>query len=188
MTQAISPISPDLLQENMPTSPEALMGQLKALGIAFTLYEHEAVFTVEQANRIDDLIPGTHTRNLFLKDKKGAMFLVTLRHDTKVDLNKLNVLLGAGRFSFGSPERLWQYLGVRPGSVTPFSIINDKAHEVVTVLEKGMMEQDIVNYHPLLNTMTIGLSPEGLLNFLKSVGVEPRIIDLSAAAPDPSLD
>lgn len=168
----------------MPTSPQALMDRLNALDIPFTLYEHEAVFTVEQANKIDAMIPGTHTRNLFLRDKKGAMFLVTLRHDTRVDLNKLNVLLGAGRFSFGSPERLWQYLGVRPGSVTPFSIINDKKHEIVMVLEKGMMEQEIVNYHPLVNTMTVGLSPNKLLEFLRAIDVEPRIIDLSAVAPD----
>lgn len=188
MTQAISPVSGDLPQENMPTSPQALMDHLTSLGIAFTLYEHEAVFTVEQANKIDAMIPGTHTRNLFLKDKKGAMFLVTLRHDTRVDLNKLNVLLGAGRFSFGSPERLWQYLGVRPGSVTPFSIINDKNHDVVTVLEKGMMEQEIVNYHPLLNTMTVSLTPAGLMEFLKSIQVEPRILDLSSACPDEDAD
>lgn len=168
----------------MPTSPQDLMDRLASINVPFVLHEHEAVFTVEESNRIDAQIPGTHTRNLFLKDKKDRMFLVTLRHDTLVDLNKLRVLLGAGRFSFGSPERLWTYLGVRPGSVTPFSIINDKDHKVTLVLEEGMMQQEIVNFHPLLNTMTVGLSPNKFLEFLRAIEVVPVIIDLSAISPD----
>lgn len=168
----------------MPTSPEALMERLTALGIPFTLYEHAAVFTVEESKKIDGLIPGCHTRNMFLKDKKGGMALVTLRHDTKVDLNKLAALIGLGRVSFGSPERLWDHLGVRPGSVTPFAIVNDVGHEVTLVLEEGMMREEIVNYHPLINTMTIGLTPDKLLEFLTKINVVPRIIDLSSAAPD----
>lgn len=169
---------------DLPTSPAALMERLAALDIPFTLYEHKAVFTVEESQEIDGLIPGCHTRNLFIRDKKGTMFLVTLRHDTRVDLNKLSTLLGCGRVSFGSPDRLWTYLGVRPGSVTPFAIVNDVGRDVTLVLEEGMMQEDIVNYHPLVNTMTIGLTPDKLLEFFSKINVVPRIIDLSAAAPD----
>lgn len=176
--------SVNLSSEDMPTSPEALIKALTEYEIGMSVHHHPAVFTVEESQKIDAQIPGVHTRNLFLKDKKGAMFLVTLRHDTRVDLNKLNTLLGAGRFSFGSPERLWTYLGVRPGSVTPFAIINDKNHDVTLVLEEGMMQQKLVNYHPLINTMTLGITPDGLLKFLEKISVIPRIVDLSAAAPD----
>lgn len=114
----------------------SLLDRLKASGIEFAHYRHDPVFTVEAANDVSDHIPGLHTRNLFLRDKKGRMFLVTLQHDTPVDLKKLSDLLGAGRFSFGSPERLWKFLGVRPGSVTPLSILNDAGKEVQLILEK----------------------------------------------------
>ncbi len=142
------------------------------------------MFTVAESEKIDAQIPGCHTRNMFLKDKKGAMFLVTLQHDTRIDLKKLSDVLGSGRFSFGSPERLWDNLGVRPGSVTPLSIVNDKAHQVTLVLEAAMMAWDIINFHPLVNTMTVGMTPDNLLTYLRSIGVTPRVIDLSAATPD----
>ena len=171
--------------DELPTSPESLIESLTALGIPHAVHEHAAVFTVAESKHIDAGIPGCHTRNMFLKDKKGAMFLVTLRHDTMVDLKKLSDILGSGRFSFGSPERLWENLGVRPGSVTPFAIVNDKAHQVTLVLEEGMMNEEIVNYHPLINTMTVGLTPEHLLQYMQSIGVTPRIVDLSAAQPEP---
>ena len=183
MTSQLSP-SDINFSTDMPTSPQALMERLEGLGIPFTLYEHPAVFTVEESQKIDGLIPGCHTRNMFLKDKKGNMALVTLRHDTRVDLNKLAPLIGLGRVSFGSPERLWTHLGVRPGSVTPFAIVNDVGREVTLVLEEGVMREKIVNYHPLINTMTIGLTPDKLLEFFTKINVVPRIIDLSAAAPD----
>lgn len=161
-----------------------LLNYLGEISIDYRLYHHEAVFSVAEADKIDAAIPGTHTRNLFLKDKRGEMFLVTLRSDTKIDLKKLAALLDADRFSFGSPERLQKYLGVTPGSVTPLSIINDKSHEVTLILEEEMMRQEMLNFHPLINTMTVGMTAEALLKFLASSGTEPRIIDLSAAAPD----
>lgn len=167
----------------LPTSPDELIARMTACGVVLTVHHHPAVFTVAESQKIDAQIPGAHTRNMFLKDKKGAMFLVTLRHDTPVDLKKLSDVLGAGRFSFGSPERLWDNLGVRPGSVTPLAIVNDTAHAVTLVLEAGMMAEDIVNFHPLVNTMTVGMTPDGLLKFLDSIGVQPRVVDLGAAAP-----
>ncbi len=169
---------------DLPTSPETLIENLKTLGLPHTVHEHDAVYTVAESKQIDAAIPGCHTRNMFLKDKKGAMFLITLRHDTLIDLKKLSDVLGSGRFSFGSPERLWENLGVRPGSVTPFAIVNDKNHVVTLVLEEAMMGEEIVNYHPLINTMTVGLTPQHLLRYLDSIGVSPRIVDLSTAQPD----
>ena len=179
----ISTVSVNFPPDDLPTSPEALIGQLEALGLPHRVHTHAAVFTVAESKEIDAGIAGAHTRNMFLKDKKGAMFLVTLRHDTLIDLKKLSDVLEAGRFSFGSPERLWENLGVRPGSVTPFAIINDTLQAVTLVLEEGMMAEETVNFHPLINTMTVGLRPDDFLKFLSAINVVPRIVDLSAAAP-----
>ncbi len=162
-------------------TPAALLGRLQALSIDFRLYEHEAVFSVSESEKLDAGMPGVHTRNLFVRDKRENMFLVTLKSDTKIDLSKLAALIGAGRLSFGSPDRLMKYLGVTPGSVTPFAIMNDRGHKVTLVLDRDMMGADLVNYHPLINTMTVGLAPSGLLKFLETVNVTPQIIDLSPA-------
>lgn len=183
MAATLSPAPVNHSETDLPTPPEALLARLETLGLPHRVHHHPAVFTVAESQAIDAQIPGAHTRNMFLKDKKGAMFLVTLRHDTPIDLKKLSDVLGAGRFSFGSPERLWDNLGVRPGSVTPFAIINDKTHAITLILEQGMMDEEIVNFHPLVNTMTVGLAPRDVLTFLTAIGVTPRIVDLSAAAP-----
>ena len=176
------------MQTSPPFYAQNLLDYLTNLHISYQLYHHEAVFTVEEAHKIDREIPGTHTRNMFLRDKKERMFLVTLRHDTLIDLKKLSDLLGCGRFSFGSPERLWTYLGVKPGSVTPLSILNDTNHEVQLILEKGMMEADLVNFHPLDNSMTVGMHPSELMTILEKQGITPQIIDLSPAAPEAAPD
>lgn len=172
----------------MQTSPlfyaQNLLDYLKNLHISYQLYHHEPIFTVEESHKVDRDIAGTHTRNLFLRDKKENMFLVTLRYDTLIDLKKLSDLLGSGRFSFGSPERLWTYLGVKPGSVTPLAILNDTNKQVQLILEKGMMETEIVNFHPLDNSMTIGMTPSELMTILEKQGITPQIMDLSPAAPD----
>jgi Ala-tRNA(Pro) deacylase len=168
----------------MPTSPAQLLQRLDSLGISYRFYEHEAVFTVAQSQRVDRDIPGVHCRNLFLRDKKKAMFLVVAAHETAIDLKKLAPLIGGDRLSFGSPERLWEHLGVRPGSVCPYAIINDTAQAVTVILDAHMMAGEIVNYHPLINTMTIGVMPDDLIKFIRSCGHEPRIVDLTPAAPD----
>jgi Ala-tRNA(Pro) deacylase len=168
----------------LPTSPDQLMARLTELGIEFQLHRHKAVFTVAEAETVEHDIPGTHCRNLFLRDKKKNNFLVVLRNETEVDIKKLQPLIGADKISFGSSERLFEYLGVRPGSVCPYAIINDKNMDVKIVLEKGMMEVSRVNYHPLINTMTIGTTPANLQRFIESTGHTPYIVDLSAAAPD----
>jgi Ala-tRNA(Pro) deacylase len=168
---------------DLPTSPYDLMKLLDQNSIKFTFYHHKPVFTVADSSEVDSQISGTHTRNLFLKDKKDKMFLVTLRHDTPLDLKKLEKIIGSGRLSFGSPERLWTYLGVRPGSVTPFAIINDKDHAVTPIWEAGMMAHDIVNFHPLLNSMTIGLTPNDLRQFATLINRDVQVLDLDAARP-----
>lgn len=178
----LNPVSTD--DAPPPTRPETLLQRLDDLGIAYTLYRHPAVFTVAESTGLERDIDGIHCRNLFLRDKKGTMFLVSAANETKIDLKKLSDLLGAGRFSFGSPERLWQYLGVRPGSVCPYAVINDVAGQVTLVLDAAMMRGEKVNFHPLVNTMTIGVAPADLVKFAESTGHAPRIVDLTNAVPD----
>lgn len=171
--------------EQMPTSPDALMAYLRGLGIAFTFQSHKPVFTVAESKEIDDRIPGTHCRNLFLRDKKKNNFLVVLQNATEVDIKKLPALIGSQQnLSFGSAERLWEYLGVRPGSVCPYAIINDKDHQVKICLDQSMMGDETLNFHPLLNSMTIGVKPADLIRFIESCGAKPHIVDFSAAKPD----
>lgn len=164
--------------ENLPTKPSQLLAILDDLGIAYKVYDHEPAFTVAQSAHLKDHIPGTHCRNLFLRDKKGVMFLVVAANDTEVDLKALPERLGCGRLSFGSADRLWQYLGIYPGAVCPFTVINDRDHAVRVVLDAFMMDQDLVCYHPLDNAQTISLTPSGLLKFLQSTGHEPLILAL----------
>ena len=164
--------------DTLPTQPQDLLDLLQSIDIEYELHEHEAVFTVEESSKINAEIPGTHCRNLYLRDKKKKNFLVVAANETDVDLKTLQDKLESGRFSFGSADRLWQYLGIRPGSVCPFTVINDKDHAVQIVLDGFMMKQERVNYHPLDNRMTIGISPDDLLKFLKHTGHEPIILDL----------
>ncbi len=164
----------------LPTTPQALFKILQVLDISYKFYEHRAVFTVAESSAIDAEIPGIHCRNLFLRDKKKNNFLVVAAHETKIDLKGLSDDLGCGRLSFGSKARLWEYLGIRPGSVCPFTVINDIENKVQIVLDAAVMRGDIINCHPLDNTMTIGLSSKDLLKFLSYTGHEPIILDFSA--------
>lgn len=160
------------------------MANLDSLGIEYALHHHAAVFTVAESTGLERNLPGIHCRNLFLRDKKEAMFLISAANETAIDLKKLSELLGCGRLSFGSPERLWKHLGVRPGSVCPYAIINDKQGLVTQILDAHMMQGDLVNFHPLINTMTITVRPDDLVKFIRSTGHEARIVDLSSVAPD----
>lgn len=171
------------LQTDLPTSPDALLARLSALGLAFTLHHHAPVFTVAEGEEIQKTIPGMHCRNLFLKDRREAMALVMLANETQLDLKKLPPLIGLERISFGSPERLWRYLGIRPGSVCPFCLINDTENAVKAVVDHRLMTADLVNFHPLDNRMTVGMRPDDLIRFLESVQHLPHIVDLTEAAP-----
>ena len=165
-----------------PVSPDELFAYLDSLGIAHQTVRHPPVFTVEEARALRGQVPGGHTKNLFLRDKKGALFLVVAPEDAAIELKSLHRLLGAsGRFSFGSAELMRETLGVEPGSVTPFAVINDKAGRVTVILDAAMMAHDLLNFHPLVNTGTTTISREGLLKFLEATGHRPRIEAVSAA-------
>ncbi len=160
-------------------SPQALLAHLAALGIETETVEHPAVFTVAESRPVKAGIPGAHSKNLFVKDKKGRFFLITARDETAIDLKRAHAAIGAsGRLSFGSADQLRARLGVEPGSVTPFAIVNDRAGDVTMILDANLMEHERVNFHPLVNTMTTGISREDLLRFLRSTGHEPLILRL----------
>jgi Ala-tRNA(Pro) deacylase len=168
----------------LPVNAAALLARLQELGIGYELYHHEPVFSVAESEHLKAQIPGLHCRNLFLRDKKEKMFLVVAANETAVDLKKLEGVLGCDRLSFGSSGRLWRYLGVRPGSVCPYAIINDKGGAVSIILDQSMMAADLVDYHPMENHLTICVAPADLVKFIESTGHRAHIIDLSPAAPD----
>lgn len=158
----------------MPAAaPEDLFARLDALGIAHTTHRHPHVFTVEESRDLKAAMPGGHTKNLFLKDKKGALFLLCAIADTVIDLNAVSKAIGAGRFSFGSAELLLRHLGVTPGSVTLFGLINDPERQVRLLLDEALFAHDPVNFHPLRNDATTAISPADMLVFVRALGREP---------------
>jgi Ala-tRNA(Pro) deacylase len=163
-------------------TPDSLLARFDALGIAHRTYTHPPVFTVEEAKSLRGTLPGGHCKSLFLKDKKGVLWLVVALEECRVDLKALADRLGAPRFSFGSAELLYEVLGVRPGSVTPYAAINDVEHRVTVVLQEAMLTQDPLNYHPLENTRTTAIAPADLVRFLEACGHAPRIIGIPQAA------
>ena len=165
----------------MPASPEDLLAFLDRLGVAHETVEHPPLHTVEESQTLRGQIPGGHSKNLFVKDKKSRLFLITLGEETTVDLKRVHEKIGAnGRVSFGSAELLEEVWGVRPGAVTPFGAINDPQGRVTVVLDSGLMAQTRVNFHPLVNTRTTGVSPQGLMQFLRATGHEPLVTGLAA--------
>jgi len=161
-----------------PLTPDALFARLDELGIAHRTYSHPPVFTVEEAKSLRGTLPGGHCKSLFLKDKKSGLWLVEALEECRVDLKALADGLGAPRFSFGSAELLYEVLGIRPGSVTPFAAINDGANRVTVVLQQAMLAHDPLNYHPLENTRTTAIAPADLVRFLEASGHAPRIVDI----------
>jgi Ala-tRNA(Pro) deacylase len=165
----------------MPATPDDLFAYLDSLGIAHQTVTHPPVFTVGGARELRGAVAGGHTKNLFLRDKKGAAYLVVAPEDAAIELRSLHRALGAsGRFSFGSAELMSELLGVTPGSVTPFAVINDKDQRVTVILDTTLMAHAMLNFHPLVNTGTTTISREGLLKFLESTGHLPRIEPVSA--------
>jgi Ala-tRNA(Pro) deacylase len=168
----------------MPATPAELFAFLDRLEIQHTTVSHPPLFTVEESRTWRGTIAGGHTKNLFLKDKSGAHYLVVACEDAVIDLKGLHRRLGAkGRFSFASAEALHDLLGVKPGSVSPFAALNDVSGQVMVVLDKAMLSHDILNYHPLVNTMTTSISQAGLMMFLNACGHQPRIEPASQAEP-----
>jgi Ala-tRNA(Pro) deacylase len=155
----------------------ALMVRLDALGISTRTYEHAPVFTVEEARTLRGALPGTHTKNLFLEDRKGGLWLVVAREELSIDLNALARSLAAPRFSFGKAETMIAILGVAPGAVTPFALMNDSAGKVRAVFDEGM-RGDPLNFHPLRNDKTMAIALEDLLRFVADTGHDVRTLPL----------
>ena len=164
----------------MPATPNDLLALLDRLGIAHATVTHPPLFTVEESRALRGTIPGGHTKNLFLRDKKGAIFLVSTLEDAAIELKSLHRRLGAnGRFSFGSADLMRETLGIDPGSVTPFAALNDTARRVTVVLDAAMMDHARLNFHPLRNTMTTTIGRDDLVRFLTETGHPPRILPVS---------
>ncbi|WP_246188498.1 prolyl-tRNA synthetase associated domain-containing protein [Nitratireductor arenosus] len=157
-----------------------LLAFLDQLALEATTIDHPPLYTVAQSQALRGTIDGGHTKNLFLKDKKGSYFLVTVEEDATVDLKSIHRTIGAsGRVSFGSAEALMRLLGVEPGSVTVFGLINDVDNQVTLVLDAGLMRHELVNCHPLTNDATTQIAKEDLLRFLDAIGHEPAILNVA---------
>ncbi len=160
--------------------PEIIFEALRTLGIQYTSLEHPPAYTVEDGESHVGHLPGVHVKNLFLCDAKKKMWLVTAPWDREINLKALPDHIGSKRLSFGSADRLLRVLGVTPGSVSPFCVINDPTCEVELVLDAEMMSKDTINVHPLVNTQTTSVRTDDLLTFVRHCNHDPLIIDLKA--------
>ena len=163
----------------MAATRSDLMAFLGKLGIETGTVEHPALFTVADSQKLRGEIAGGHTKNLFLKDKKGALFLIVAQEDADIDMKGLHKVIGSARLSFGKPELLVEVLGILPGSVTPFAAINDKAGRIRVVLDETLMRHERLNFHPLENTATTSIATSDVMTFLRATGHEPKIIALA---------
>jgi Ala-tRNA(Pro) deacylase len=164
----------------MPKTESELFAFLQQLGIDVSTRRHPPLFTVADSQALRGAIEGGHTKNLFLKDKKDNFFLVTVEEDAMVDLKQIHHLIGAaGRVSFGKPEMLMELLGVMPGAVSVFGLINDTAHRVKVVLDEPLMRHGLINAHPLTNEATTTIAAADLLEFIKATGHDPVILKVS---------
>lgn len=165
----------------VPKTETELFDFLARLGIEVTTTRHPPLFTVADSQALRGEIAGGHTKNLFLKDKKDRFFLVTVGEEAIVDLKQIHHLIGAsGRVSFGKPEMLMELLGVVPGAVTVFGLINDTGRQVSVVLDAALMENAIINAHPLTNEATTSIAAADLLGFIRATGHEPAVLKVSA--------
>lgn len=166
------------MTEDKPSDPafdrDRLLAWMAANGVAQTTHDHPAVFRVEEGLELKAALPGAHTKNLFLKDKKGRLWLISARQDTVVDLKRAPKTIGSDKLSFGNEALLYETLGVRGGSVTALGMINDVERRVTFVLDRALWEADIVNFHPLTNTATTALTQEAFRRFLSLIGRTPR--------------
>ena len=162
----------------MTASRADLFEKLHSLGIETTTYEHPPVFTVEEAKAHCAHLPGGHCKSLFLKDKKDRLFLLVALDSRPIELNAISKTIGAARLSFGRPDLLLEVLGVTPGSVTPFALINDPEHRVSVILDAGMMQEAALNYHPLTNEATTAILPADLRRFIAACGHQPTELAL----------
>jgi Ala-tRNA(Pro) deacylase len=159
---------------------DRLLAWMAEQGVAQTTRDHPAVFRVEEGLELKAQMPGAHTKNLFLKDKKGVLWLISARQDTVIDLKRAPGLIGSARLSFGNEALLFETLGVRPGSVTALGLINDVDRRVRFVLDRRLWEAEVVNFHPLTNTATTALDQTAFRRFLKLIGRGPQVVDFVA--------
>ena len=157
-------------------TPENFLQTLKDWNIDSSTIQHEAMFTTEQSRRLRQPLPGAHCKSLLLKNKKGDYILLIILHDTQVDIKAFADQMGVARLSFASPERLKEKLHLTPGSVTPFGLINNTDRDVQLVLDSRVMDHDILNFHPLINTMTTSITKENFLKFLKQINVDAKTL------------
>lgn len=151
-------------------------------GIDHVTHDHPAVFTVEEGADIKARIPGAHTKNLFLKDARGQLWLISAEGHAQIDLKRLHTVIGSAKLSFGNAALMEETLGVTPGSVTAFGLINDTGRRVRFVLDRTLAEADLVNFHPLTNTATTTVSAEGFRKFLDALDIRPLVVDFVAMA------
>lgn len=168
------------MADAQPKTDEDLFAFLDQLGARHQTKTHPAVFTVAESAALRDEIPGGHTKNLFLKDKKDQYFLLTVEEHATVDLKTVHQIVGgASKFSFGKPEKLMEYLGVVPGSVTAFGVINDIGQNVTIVLDEELMKNDIINCHPLRNDATTSIGRDDLIRFIEATGHKAHILKVT---------
>ena len=169
------------MTQDKPAEPafdrDRLLDWMAANGVAQTTHDHPAVFRVDEGHELKAALPGAHTKNLFLKDKKGRLWLISARQDTVVDLKRTPKTIGSDRLSFGNEALLYTTLGLTPGSVTALGLINDTERRVTFVLDKALWDADIVNFHPLTNTATTALAQADFRRFLALIGREPMVLD-----------
>ena len=163
-------------KDSLPTTPETLMTMLTSLGISYTTHTHPPLRTVEDAKAFRGDLQGAHIKNLYLRDRKKRNFLLVVGEDKSIDLKVLPGLIGSDRLSFGSAERLFEMLGVRPGAVSPFTLINDPNHHVQLVLDADLVHQPCLFAHPLVNDMTLGVSGPDLIRFFAHFGHDPELL------------
>lgn len=168
----------------MTASPDDLFAYLDSLGIAHTTHWHEAVFTVEEGRDMKAAMPGGHTKNLFLKDKDGAIVLIAAEAHSELRLNQLHRLIGTKRLSFGKPDLMEELLGVTPGSVTAFALMNDREGKVRFLVDAALMAHDPVNFHPLTNTGTTAISRADFEAFVRATGHGFEVVDFTELLAD----
>lgn len=171
-----------LADGSVPASSEQVLARLSALDVAHHTVEHPALRTVADSKRHRQDPNGGYSKNLFLRNKKGRMWLVTLHEDRVIDLRRLGAHIGAGRISFASPQRLMHYLGVVPGAVTPLAVINDRTRQVSAVIDSKLLQYDKLHFHPCDNSRTTTLSCDGLLRYMSDCGHPPQQIDFDEFA------
>ena len=162
----------------MLKTPEQLLARLDKLHLETSTVEHPTMFTVEESKTLRGDLAGGHTKNLFLKDKKGQLWLVVTLEDRSIDMKTLRHRISSAQLSFGKPDLLEDVLCIPPGSVIPFALINDTEHRVRVVLDKEMLGCELLNYHPLTNAATMQISPAGLMTFIRDCGHDPIVVEL----------